>query len=173
MQKNQKINVYIEIEKHSNIKYEINKKTGKLEIDRILPYPYFYPYAYGFIPNTLAFDDDELDILIITEKELKNNNFYDIFIIGCLVMEDEKGLDEKILCVLEEDYDKIKDIDELEQEIKDNLQWFFSNYKNKSVGRWSKVLGFTNKDLSMELYKKYLKNFEENRIKMNISSSSC
>ena len=46
---NQKVNVYIEIEKDTNIKYEINKENGKLEIDRVLPYPYFYPYAYGYL----------------------------------------------------------------------------------------------------------------------------
>jgi len=152
----QKISVYIEIEKHSNIKYEINKETQKLEIDRILPYPYFYPYAYGFIPNTLAEDKDELDILIISNINLKNDNFYDVFIIGCLIMEDEKGLDEKMLGVLVEDYEKIKDIEDLDNEIKNNLEWFFSNYKNKSSGRWSKVNGFINKNKAIELYKKYL-----------------
>jgi inorganic pyrophosphatase len=54
------VRVYIEIEKHSNQKYEFNKTTNKLELDRVLPYPYFYPYAYGFIENTLAMDGDEL-----------------------------------------------------------------------------------------------------------------
>ena len=71
-------------------------------------------------------------------------------------MEDEKGLDEKILGVLEEDYELIKNIDDLNDEIKNNIYWFFSNYKNKTIGKWSKVLGFINKDKSINLYKKYL-----------------
>ena len=149
-----KIKVYIEIEQFSNIKYEYDKIEKKLIIDRILDEPFKYPFAYGFIPNTLADDNDELDALIITDKDLKNDTFYDVYIIGCLVMEDEKGMDEKILCVLEEDYENINDISDLNKNIKDNIHYFFSNYKKKSIEKWSKVIGFINKELSIELYKK-------------------
>jgi inorganic pyrophosphatase len=69
----EKIKVYIEIEKFSNIKYEFNKELNKLCVDRILPYPYFYPYAYGFIPNTKALDGDELDICVLTDIAYKND----------------------------------------------------------------------------------------------------
>lgn len=151
---NEIVNSYIEIEQHSNIKYEFNKETNKLEVDRILEYPYFYPYAYGFIPNTLADDKDELDILVITDKKILNNEYYNVYIIGCLVMEDEKGMDEKVISVLEEDYERIKDIDDLSEEIKNNIHWFFSNYKCKTSGKWSKVLGYINKEESIKLYEK-------------------
>ena len=151
-----KIKVYIEIEQFSNIKYEYDKNINKLIIDRILDEPFKYPFSYGFIPNTLADDNDELDALIITDKKLINDAYYDVYIIGCLVMEDEKGMDEKILCVLEEDYEKINDISDLNTNIKDNIHYFFSNYKKKSIEKWSKVIGFINKDLSIELYKKTL-----------------
>jgi len=149
-----KINVYIEIEKGSNIKYEYDKTKKELIIDRILDEPYVYPYAYGFIPNTLAQDNDELDVLIITDKKIENNKYYDVFIIGSLVMEDEKGMDEKILAVFEEDYSTIKDIDDLDDKIKDSIYTFFSEYKKKSIGKWSRVMGFINKDLSLKLYEK-------------------
>jgi len=151
-----KIKVYIEIEQFSNIKYEYDKNINKLIIDRILDEPFKYPFSYGFIPNTLADDNDELDALIITDNKLINDAYYDVYIIGCLVMEDEKGMDEKILCVLEEDYEKINDISDLNKNIKDNIHYFFSNYKKKSIEKWSKVIGFINKDLSIELYKKTL-----------------
>jgi inorganic pyrophosphatase len=151
----EKINVYIEIERFSNIKYEYDKELNKLVIDRILDVPFKYPYAYGFIPNTLASDNDELDVLIISDREIENDTYYDVYIIGCLVMEDEKGMDEKILCVFEEDYEKINDISELNKNIKDDIYNFFSNYKKKSIEKWSKVIGFINKDLSIELYKKH------------------
>ena len=151
-----KINVYIEIEQYSNIKYEYDKNINKLIIDRILDEPFKYPFSYGFIPNTLADDNDELDALIITNKKIVNDAYYDVYIIGCLVMEDEKGMDEKILCVLEEDYKEINDISDLNENIKDNIYNFFSNYKKKSIEKWSKVIGFINKDLSIELYKKTL-----------------
>ena len=153
-----KINVYIEIEKSSNIKYEYDKKEKKLVIDRILDEPFVYPYAYGYIPNTIADDNDELDVLIITDKELKNDKYYDAYIIASLIMEDEKGMDEKVLCVLEEDYDDIQDIEDLSDEIKDKIHYFFSNYKKKSINKWSKVIGFINKDMSMKLYNKFLLN---------------
>jgi inorganic pyrophosphatase len=152
----EKIKVYIEIEQFSNIKYEFDKNTNKLIIDRILDEPFNYPFSYGFIPNTLGNDNDELDVLIITDKKIVNDSYYDVYIIGCLVMEDEKGMDEKILCVLEEDYKNINDIDDLNKNIKDNIHYFFTNYKKKSIEKWSKVLGFINKDLSIKLYKKTL-----------------
>jgi len=150
------IRVFIEIEQFSNIKYEYDKQKKKLVIDRILDEPFVYPYAYGFIPNTLAKDNDELDILIISDKKIKNNEYYDVYIIGCLAMEDEKGLDEKILCVFEEDYNKIKNLDDLDDDIKNKIYYFFENYKKKSAGKWSKVIGFLNKELSIDLYKKLI-----------------
>jgi inorganic pyrophosphatase len=150
------VRVYIEIEKHSNQKYEFNKNIKKLELDRVLPYPYFYPYAYGFIENTLAMDDDELDVLIITDKEIKKDRWYDVHIIGVLIMSDEKGLDEKIICVLPEDYLTVSDIHLLSNEIKDNIQWFFSNYKSKTPDKWAKIEGFENKDTAIKIYNSYL-----------------
>jgi inorganic pyrophosphatase len=148
--------VYIEIEQFSNQKYEFNKKLDTLELDRVLPYPYFYPYAYGFIPNTIAKDGDELDILIITTDNVKKDNYYKVSIIGVLVMEDEKGMDEKILCVLEKDADVIKNTSDLSDEVLGNIKWFFKNYKSKTEGKWSKVFGFENKKRAIQLYRNSL-----------------
>jgi inorganic pyrophosphatase len=146
------VEVFIEIEKFSNQKYEVNKDTGELELDRILPYPYFYPYAYGFIPNTLAMDGDDLDALIITDTPLKKNNIYKSRIVGVLVMEDEKGMDEKVLCVLDEDSININDISDFEPDVLDNVKWFFKNYKNKTPEKWSNVIGYENKKYAIRLY---------------------
>jgi inorganic pyrophosphatase len=142
------------LKKDSNIKYEFDKKINDLIVDRVLPEPYRYPYAYGFIPNTLAMDGDDLDILVITDKHLINNCFYEVFIIGVLNMEDEKGMDEKILCILEDDYKKIQDISDLDENILDKIQWFFSNYKNDSYDKWSKVIDYNNREQAIELYNK-------------------
>jgi inorganic pyrophosphatase len=150
----QKVTVYIEIEKDSNQKYELNKETVNLELDRVLPYPYYYPYCYGFITRTLAMDDDELDALIITDKKIEKDKFYDAYIIGLLDMSDEKGKDEKVLCVFEEDYKLINDLSDLSNEIQENIQWFFSNYKTKTPNKWSKVEGFRNKEYAIKTYKK-------------------
>lgn len=148
----QSLEVYVEIEKHTNIKYEFCKKNNALVVDRILPYPYFYPYAYGFIPNTLAPDNDELDILIISNRHLPNDSFYRVKIIGALLMDDEKGQDDKILCVLEEDSEHIKDISDLSEDTLNGLFWFFSNYKSTTPGKWSKVGGFKNKEYALKIY---------------------
>jgi len=150
----EKVTVFIEIEKDSNMKYEINKETGKLDLDRVLPHPYFYPYCYGYIINTLAMDNDELDALIITDKKLENDKYYDAYIIGLLDMSDEKGKDEKVLCVLEEDYSSISDINDLSIDIRDNIHWFFSNYKSKTPNKWSKVEDFRDKDYAVTIYKR-------------------
>ena len=137
----EKVKVYIEIEQYSNLKYEFDKNENKLILDRILPYPYFYPFSYGYIVNTLADDGDDLDALIITCKEdIKMNNYFDVYIIGVLIMEDEKGMDEKILCVLEEDYYMIKNIDNISDEVKENIHWFFSNYKKKNYEQMVKSI---------------------------------
>lgn len=152
----QKVRAYIEIERFSNVKYEYDKDKNELIIDRLLKKPFTYPYAYGFIPNTLAEDGDDLDILIISDQYIENDKYYDVYLIGGLEMQDEKGMDEKLLAVLEEDYKNINDIDKLSEEIKNNIYNFFSNYKNDDDGKWSKVDKFFNKDKCIKLYKKSL-----------------
>jgi inorganic pyrophosphatase len=151
---NTKVQVYIEIEKGSNIKYEFDKQEQKLLIDRILPDPFRYPYAYGFIPNTLAMDGDDLDILVVTNKHLNKDAFYNVHIIGVLIMEDEKGMDEKVICILEEDVANIQNITDLDRSILENIYTFFSNYKNDTPGKWSRVIGYESKDNAIKLYEK-------------------
>ena len=154
-----KVSVYIEIEKGGCIKYEFNKSTNKLEVDRVLPDAYGYPYSYGFIENTLAMDGDDLDALIITEKPLKNDAHYDVYIIGVLVMEDEKGMDEKVLCVLEEDHAQIQTIDDLSDDIKNRIHWFFSNYKSNTPNKWSVVHHYQDKNRAVCLFQESKRRF--------------
>ena len=147
-----RVTAYIEIEKHSNIKYEYDHQTKQLVVDRILPYPYFYPFAYGFIPYTKADDQDELDVLILTDQTCFKNTHYDVYIIGALIMEDEKGMDEKILSVLCDEQTNIHDINNISNDIKNDIEWFFSNYKSKTEDRWSKVHGFVDREKALAIY---------------------
>lgn len=147
---------FIEIEKNSSLKYEFDKSKNKLILDRKLKEPFKYPYSYGFIPNTLAKDGDELDILIISDKKIKNNKLYDISIIGCLIMEDEKGLDEKILTILEEDSDKYNDLNDIDNKILNEIFYFFNNYKKDEKNKWSKALKFVDKKEAINIYNNYL-----------------
>jgi len=147
--------VYIEIEKGSNIKYEYDKSKATLVVDRILPESHGYPFAYGFFPGTLAEDGDELDALILRSKnDIQNNKVYPVHIVGALSMEDEKGMDEKILCVLADDSEHIQDITDLDNATKDAINTFFSTYKLNSPGKWSKTYGFMNKSQAIQLYAK-------------------
>ncbi len=155
--------VYIEIEKHSRVKYEYNKTTHRLEVDRVLPYPYFYPHSYGFFPNTLSEDGDELDVLVLTSDMLGNkmntiiqkNTYVDVVIVGGLIMEDEKGLDEKIFVVKKGDT-FFENLNETQRnELFYNIIWFFSNYKSSEPNKWSVVKGLIEKEDAVSIYNKY------------------
>jgi inorganic pyrophosphatase len=148
----------IEIEKHSNQKWEYDSANDVLVLDRVLKYPYFYPYAYGFIPNTLGYDGDELDILLISDKKYVNWNeskqYINCVIVGGLMMYDEKGRDDKIFVVpLDEieNYEK-KPKSEIEM-LNENIKWFFSNYKSQDEDRWSRIDRFVDKDYANGLYR--------------------
>lgn len=148
----------IEIEKDTTTKYEYNKTTHKLEIDRIVPIP--YPYDYGFFPNTLAEDGDELDMLFISSisKPPIAGEYLFVsygYIVGGLSMEDEKGMDEKIFVVSEEDYETFQTMNLNEKEkIYDKIAHFFENYKKDEPGRWSKIHYFMDEYSAIQLYNK-------------------
>jgi inorganic pyrophosphatase len=86
-------------------------------------------------------------------KKLQKNTYHDVYGIGVLVMEDEKGIDEKVLCVLENDYENIKNITDLDITVLENIKWFFTNYKSKTPGKWSCVLGYEDANFAIDLYK--------------------
>ncbi len=148
--------VFVEIKRHGNVKYELNKTLNKLEIDRILHYPYFYPYAYGFIPGTLAKDGDELDAIIISTSDIQNDIIIQTEIVGGLTMEDEGGMDEKIFVVPSHELHQYNCIpEETKRAMFEDIAWFFSNYKKKELSKWSKVHDFIDSVKSRELYEVY------------------
>lgn len=132
---------FIEIEKGSNLKYEYNRKTNTLQLDRVLPEPYVYPYAYGFIPNTLADDGDDLDVLVISNSTIPHNTYVDCQVVGLLEMVDEKGRDEKIIAIPLDEYVNgvVEDVHDLPRSVLETIHRFFSNYKSNDEGRWSQV----------------------------------
>ena len=122
--------VHIEISKNSNVKYEF--KDNQLSVDRILHAPMFYPYNYGYIPNTLAGDGDPLDVIVITDSVLQPGCYLMCRPIGMLVTEDEAGMDEKIICVpitkVDPTYKDITNINKLSTHILKQIEFFFENY---------------------------------------------
>ena len=152
------IKVIIEIEKHSNQKWEYDRVTKRLYLDRILKYPYFYPYAYGFVPNSLGKDGDELDILLLSDKHYQNFNLspncIEGYIVGGLRMEDEKGEDDKIFVVAVDEIEEyMKKSESQIRSMQDDIVWFFSNYKLKENNSWSKVYGLMDKNEANVVYR--------------------
>ena len=121
----------VEISKGSKQKYEMDKKTGLLRLDRILYTSTHYPANYGFIPHTLAADNDPLDVLILCSESLIPMSLVKCYPIGVIIMNDNGSVDEKIIAIPETDpnYNTYKSIHDLPVHIFDEMQHFFSVYK--------------------------------------------
>ena len=152
---NNKILVYIEIEKNSNIEYKYSEKEKSLIIDNVMDSPFVYPYSYGFIKNSKL--NNKINTFIITDKEIKNNEYYETYIIGLLAIENQKKMNEIFLSVLEEDYLKIKDINDLNDEIKDKIYNFFENYLKDNIPKKLKVIGYFNKNIALKVFNELIK----------------
>ena len=153
------VDIIIEIPYHSNVKYELSKESNKLVVDRVLQTSMVYPANYGFIPNTLAADGDPLDALIIASYQLFPGCYIAACPIGVLYMEDEKGRDEKVICVpdakVDRTYAGIKNVDDLPKHIIDEVMHFFEHYKDLEVGKFVKVAGVDGPDKAREVIASY------------------
>ncbi len=121
----------IEIEKGSKNKYEMDKDTGALRLDRILYTSTHYPANYGFLPRTYAADNDPLDVLVICSEQILPMSIVRCYPIGVLTMTDNGSLDEKIIAIPFDDpmYNGFRDISELPQHLFSEIRHFFSVYK--------------------------------------------
>lgn len=150
-----KLNAVIEIPYGSNIKYEIDKDSGAVFVDRVMYSAMFYPANYGFIPNTLAADGDPADILVLNEYPLQAGSVIPCRLIGVLIMEDEAGMDEKLLAVpvskIDPKFDKIQTLDDLPKITLDKIKNFFETYKMLEPNKWVKVKEFAGVEKAKEL----------------------
>ena len=153
----------VEISKASKQKYEMDKSTGLLRLDRILYTSTHYPANYGFIPRTLASDNDPLDVLILCSESLMPLSIVECYPIGVIIMTDNGAVDEKIIAVpyADPNYNTYKDISDLPVHIFDEMKHFFSVYKqleNKPTSV-DVVLGREDAvkiiEAALENYKKY------------------
>ena len=128
------------------IKYEIDKESGAMFVDRFLHTAMYYPGNYGFIPHTLSGDGDPVDVLVISRMAVMPGAVMRSRPVGVLLMEDDKGVDEKIIAVphskLYPYHDNVEDLDQLRPILKDKIAHFFAHYKDLEQGKWSKVLGW-------------------------------
>ena len=125
------------------IKYELDKESGALFVDRFLYTPMRYPGNYGFIPHTLCGDGDPLDVLIMNSRPVVPGCVVRCRPFGVLVMEDDAGMDEKILAVpapkLTAMYDKIHDIGDMQEIQVERVKHFFTHYKDLESEKWVRV----------------------------------
>jgi inorganic pyrophosphatase len=138
------VNVIIEIPAHSDpIKYEVDKDTGAMFVDRFMATAMHYPTNYGYIPRTLAEDGDPVDVLVVTPIPLRTGTVIRCRPVGMLNMTDEAGIDAKIIAVpikkLTPLYDKIKTYLDLPQLLLDQVSHFFEHYKDLEPGKWVKI----------------------------------
>lgn len=159
------IDVFIEISKNSNIKYEYDEKLKSLVCDRILHTPFKYEFNYGFIPNTLSDDEDTLDAIVLMDEELISGCYIKCKIIGCLETIDEKGNDPKLILVPIDKIDpksiNINDINDISEHSLKKIRYFYEHYKdleNKKVT----VNNFLNREESIKIYNYCIEKFNIN-----------
>lgn len=142
------INVIIEIPSHSDpVKYEVDKETGALFVDRFMNTAMFYPCNYGYVPHTLSDDGDPVDVLVVSPYALISGSVVQCRPVGMLKMTDESGEDAKVIAVPHDKmYDDVKDVNDLSSRLLDQLSHFFEHYKDLEKNKWVKVEGWVGKE---------------------------
>jgi len=141
------INVIIEIPSHSDpVKYEVDKDTGAMFVDRFMNTAMHYPCNYGYVPHTLSEDGDPVDVLVITPVPLISGSVIRCRPVGVLKMTDEAGPDAKVLAVpvdkLCTSYRKVTTIDDIQPLMLAQISHFFEHYKDLEENKWVKVEGW-------------------------------
>lgn len=151
----------IEIEKGSKNKYELDKETGLIMLDRILYTSTHYPANYGFIPRTYGDDKDPLDVLLICAEEIQPLTLVRAYPIGVIDMVDAGASDEKIIAIPFNDpnYNMFKEISELPEHIFQEMRHFFSVYKNLE-GKDTKVENIRGREAAIEVIKAAIENYK-------------
>jgi inorganic pyrophosphatase len=144
------VNVIIEIPAHSDpVKYEVDKETGAMFVDRFMNTAMHYPCNYGYIPHTLSEDGDPVDVLVISPMPLISGSVIRCRPIGILKMTDEAGPDAKLLAVpitkLCKLYEKVEASKDMPQQLLDQIAHFFEHYKDLEEGKWVKIDGWGGK----------------------------
>jgi len=133
--------VYIEVPQGSQNKYEYNHDLGVIMLDRVLYSPVHYPADYGHIPSTHCEDGDPLDVLVLVTEPTFPGCVITARPIGVMEMEDEKGLDDKVLAVPKDDprFAQVKDLKDVPPHILKEIAHFFEVYKALEPNKWTKV----------------------------------
>ena len=157
-------NVVIEVPQGSKVKYELEKETGALKVDRVLFSSVVYPWNYGFIPQTLAEDEDPLDAIILMQEPVAPLSLLEVRPIGMLNMVDEGEPDENIICVLTDDpqYNSYTNVKELPEHIFKEMEQFFDTYKALE-GKETSVHGVVGPEETKETVRQAINRYNEQK----------
>jgi inorganic pyrophosphatase len=159
----EEVNVVIEIPMNSGVKYELDKESGVLVVDRILYTSMVYPFNYGFIPGTLEEDGDPVDILVVSYDPLVPGSVIKARPVGVLETEDEKGRDAKIVAVPSDKIDPrfqgIRDVNDIPEAVRQRIEHFFQHYKELEKGKWVKIVGWKSRTEALERIKQAVERF--------------
>jgi len=136
------VNVFIENTRGGRIKYEYDESLEIMRATRVFKTSMTFPTNYGFIPSTLVGDGDPIDIMILSDESFEPGTVLEAVPVGVLEMEDEHGIDNKILAVPKWDADGITDIDDLPKGKLKDIEQFYSDYKKREKKKWSTVYGW-------------------------------
>ncbi len=141
------VNVIIEIPSHSDpVKYEVDKETGAMFVDRFMGTAMHYPCNYGYVPQTLSEDGDPVDVLVVTPIPVISGSVICVRPLGMLCMTDEAGRDSKIIAVpvdkLSSLYSDMNNVRDLPRSLLDSIAHFFDHYKDLEPGKWVKIDGW-------------------------------
>lgn len=158
------INVIIEIPKDAEpVKYEVDKATGAIFVDRILSTPMRYPCNYGYVPRTLCGDGDPADVLVLMPLSLIPGSVIRCRPVGVLRMSDEAGSDEKILAVpaakVFPSYAHIGDLADVPPQWRDRIGYFFEHYKDLEQGKWVKLDGWGDAEAAREVLREAVERY--------------
>ena len=138
--------VYVEIPAGGSVKYEVDEKTGELAVDRFLHTSFVYPFNYGFIKGSKGEDGDPVDVVILSSQRVYPGVVIKCHAVGLLQMEDEAGVDTKILAVpdkkIDPEYGTMEDINHVSKPTLAKIKHFFENYKTLEPEKWVKVHDF-------------------------------
>jgi len=142
------VNVFIEIPQNGNIKYELDKETGVIMVDRYLYTAFSYPFNYGFVPQTHAEDGDPIDVIVLSDRAVVPGCVIAATPIAMLEMEDEEGIDTKIVAVPTKKIDPFfgtyTDVTDIPEAIKNKIKHFFEHYKELEPDKWVKIKDWKN-----------------------------
>jgi inorganic pyrophosphatase len=158
-------NVIIEIPMHAPpVKYEVDKASGALFVDRFMATAMFYPVNYGYIPQTLSEDGDPVDVLVVAPTPLISGSVIRCRTVGVLNMTDESGVDAKLLAVpvdkLSKLYRNVKTHEDLPEGLLQSISHFFEHYKDLEDGKWVKVEGWAGPDAARQEILESIKRYE-------------